>query len=29
VHIPEGTSIGYDTEADRERYFVTTAASPW
>jgi len=23
VHIPEGTSIGYDTEADRERYFVT------
>src|SRR6202050_4007615 len=23
VHIPEGTTIGYDTEADRERYFVT------
>ena len=23
VHIPEGTSVGYDTEADRERYFVT------
>lgn len=23
VHIPEGTSIGYDTEADRQRYFVT------
>src|SRR6202043_1861576 len=23
VHIPEGTSIGYDAEADRERYFVT------
>ena len=23
VHIPEGTIIGYDTEADRQRYFVT------
>jgi glucose-1-phosphate adenylyltransferase len=23
VHIPEGTTIGYDTVADRERYFVT------
>jgi glucose-1-phosphate adenylyltransferase len=23
VHIPEGTTIGYDTEADRQRYFVT------
>jgi glucose-1-phosphate adenylyltransferase len=23
VHIPEGTTIGYDTEADRERYYVT------
>ena len=23
VHIPEGTTIGYDIEADRERYFVT------
>ena len=23
VHIPEGTSIGYDAEADRQRYFVT------
>jgi len=23
VHVPEGTSIGYDTEADRQRYFVT------
>jgi glucose-1-phosphate adenylyltransferase len=23
VHIPEGTTIGYDVEADRERYFVT------
>ncbi|MBI3477943.1 MAG: glucose-1-phosphate adenylyltransferase [Acidobacteria bacterium] len=23
VHIPEGTNIGYDAEADRERYFVT------
>jgi len=23
VHIPEGTTIGYDAEADRERYFVT------
>jgi glucose-1-phosphate adenylyltransferase len=23
VHIPEGTTIGYDTAADRERYFVT------
>ncbi len=23
VHIPEGTIIGYDTEADRLRYFVT------
>jgi glucose-1-phosphate adenylyltransferase len=23
VHVPEGTSIGYDSEADRQRYFVT------
>jgi len=23
VHIPEGTTIGYDAEADRDRYFVT------
>jgi glucose-1-phosphate adenylyltransferase len=23
VHIPEGTTIGYDVEADRSRYFVT------
>jgi glucose-1-phosphate adenylyltransferase len=23
VHIPEGTTIGFDVEADRERYFVT------
>jgi len=23
VHLPEGTTIGYDVEADRERYFVT------
>jgi glucose-1-phosphate adenylyltransferase len=23
AHIPEGTSIGYDLEADRSRYFVT------
>ena len=23
VHIPEGTTIGYDVEADRQRYFVT------
>jgi glucose-1-phosphate adenylyltransferase len=23
VHIPEGTTIGYDAQADRERYFVT------
>jgi glucose-1-phosphate adenylyltransferase len=23
VHIPEGTIIGYDTEADRQKYFVT------
>jgi glucose-1-phosphate adenylyltransferase len=23
VHLPEGTSIGYDAEADRQRYFVT------
>jgi glucose-1-phosphate adenylyltransferase len=23
VHIPEGTTIGYDAEADREQYFVT------
>jgi glucose-1-phosphate adenylyltransferase len=23
VHIPEGAIIGYDTEADRQRYFVT------
>jgi glucose-1-phosphate adenylyltransferase len=23
VHLPEGTTIGFDTEADRQRYFVT------
>lgn len=23
VHVPEGTTIGYDSEADRQRYFVT------
>jgi hypothetical protein len=23
LHIPEGTTIGYDAEADRQRYFVT------
>jgi len=23
VHVPEGTTIGYDTEADRQHYFVT------
>jgi glucose-1-phosphate adenylyltransferase len=23
VHIPEGTTIGFDVEADRQRYFVT------
>ncbi len=23
VHIPEGTVIGYDTESDRQKYFVT------
>ena len=23
VHIPEGTTIGYDSEADRAQYFVT------
>lgn len=23
VHIPEGTMIGFDPEADRQRYFVT------
>jgi glucose-1-phosphate adenylyltransferase len=23
VHVPEGTTIGYDLEADRQRYFVT------
>ena len=23
VHVPEGTTIGYDAEADRQRYFVT------
>jgi glucose-1-phosphate adenylyltransferase len=23
VHVPEGTAIGYDAEADRQRYFVT------
>jgi glucose-1-phosphate adenylyltransferase len=23
VHIPEGSIIGYDTEADKQRYFVT------
>jgi len=23
VHVPEGTTIGYDIEADRQRYFVT------
>src|SRR3977135_1441961 len=25
VHIPEGTTIGYDTAADRQRYFVTAS----
>src|SRR4029077_10684144 len=28
VHFPEGTPIGYDTEADRERYFVTDSGIP-
>ena len=23
VHIPEGTTIGFDAEADKQRYFVT------
>ena len=23
VHIPEGTTIGFDADADRQRYFVT------
>ena len=23
AHVPEGTVIGYDKEADRQRYFVT------
>jgi glucose-1-phosphate adenylyltransferase len=23
VHLPEGTVIGYDTEADRQKYHVT------
>jgi glucose-1-phosphate adenylyltransferase len=23
VHVPEGTTIGYDADADRQRYFVT------
>src|SRR6185437_425917 len=23
VHLPDGTVVGYDTEADRQRYFVT------
>jgi glucose-1-phosphate adenylyltransferase len=23
VHLPEGTVIGYDTQADRQKYFVT------
>jgi glucose-1-phosphate adenylyltransferase len=23
VQIPEGTTIGYDTDADRQKYFVT------
>jgi len=23
VHVPEGTTIGFDAEADRQRYFVT------
>src|SRR5512138_524216 len=27
VHIPEGTVIGYDTETDRQRYFVTDGGS--
>src|SRR6201981_3369497 len=26
VHIPEGTTIGFDPEADRQRYFVTESA---
>ena len=23
MHIPEGTTIGFDPEADRQKYFVT------
>jgi glucose-1-phosphate adenylyltransferase len=23
VHIPEGTTIGFDPESDRQKYFVT------
>src|SRR5262249_32019835 len=27
VHIPEGTTIGFDPEADRQKYFVTDGES--
>jgi hypothetical protein len=29
VPIPEGTTVGYDTEAVCQGYFVTEAASRW